>query len=93
MAEIALIGDEATVLGLRLAGIKKSYVAGKGNVDEIFRKAENEADIIVITSGLYNALKKRESDKIIIQIPDREVAESDVVKKLVKDVIGFEIKT
>lgn len=92
MARIALIGDETTVLGLRLAGIKMSYVAGKENVDEIFRKAENEADIIIITTGLYNALKKKGSDKIVIQIPDKDTKETDVVRKLVKDVIGFEIK-
>lgn len=93
MAEIAMVGDESTVLGLRLAGIKKGYVAGKENVEEVFRKAEGEADIVVITAGLYSALKRKESDKVIIQLPDREVADLDVVGKLVKDVIGFEIKT
>lgn len=92
MAKIGLIGDKISVLGFRLAGIKKSYIVNKENVDEMFKKVETESDIIIITAGLFNALKKKESDKIIIQIPDKEISDIDIIKTLVKDVIGFEIK-
>ena len=91
-----LIGDRLTVTGLKLAGLKKTFIADESNVNEILRKIGPEASIILITNELAKLAikdieKLRRIGKIVIEIPDRKGG-SDVIEKLIKDAIGFDLK-
>jgi vacuolar-type H+-ATPase subunit F/Vma7 len=92
MAKIAMIGDEMTSLGMKLVGIKKSFVADAGNVQEVYDKAKEDADIIVVTHSLFESLKQVDKDKITARIPDRHGGGEDTLGDLVKQVVGFEVK-
>jgi len=91
-----LIGDRLTVTGLKLAGLKETFIADGSNVNEILKKISSDASIILITSELAKFVVKdieklRKSGKIVIEIPDR-VGSDDVIEKLIKDAVGFELK-
>ena len=53
-----------------------------------------ESEIIVITHSLYQAARKRidkMKDKIVIETPDAKGGGEDIVNKIIRDVIGFEL--
>ena len=94
--KVYLIGDRLTVTGLKLAGLKKAFIADEKNVNEVIKKIGSEANVILITSELAKLVvrdieKLRKTGKIVIEIPDRS-GSSDVIEKLIKDAIGFELK-
>lgn len=93
MTNVSVIGDEITVTGLKLAGMKDSHVATPQNIEAILEKV-SESEIIVITHSLYQAARKRidkMKDKIVIETPDAKGGGEDIVNMIIKDVIGFEI--
>lgn len=93
MANIQVIGDETTATGLKLAGLKQSYTADKRNINQKLDQVE-DADILVITHSLYAEAREkldRMEDKMVIEIPDHTGGGEDVVKQLIKEVLGFEI--
>lgn len=93
MTKVFVIGDEITATGLKLAGMKDSHVATPETVESVLEMAK-ESEIIVITHSLYQAAKKRldkMKDKIVIETPDAKGGGEDVVNKIIRDVIGFEI--
>jgi vacuolar-type H+-ATPase subunit F/Vma7 len=92
-----LIGDELTVTGMRLGGLKNVHIATEETVGEVLKKVSEKARITVITRNLAIFAKKdieklRKLDKIIVEVPDRSGGGEDFVDQLVKDVIGFELK-
>ncbi len=98
MAQLYLIGDELTTTGFGLVGVKKAYTATPDNIKQILNEIKDDADIIVITHELYEyageAVEKiRSTGKIVIGIPDRSGGGEDTISKLIKDTIGFEIKS
>ena len=93
MTNVSVIGDEITVTGLKMAGLKDSHVATTQNVESVLEKV-SESEIIVITHSLYQAARKRidmMKDKIVIETPDAKGGGEDIVNKIIRDVIGFEI--
>ena len=92
-----LIADELTITGLRLAGLKNAYLADKESAGRILLEVSEQAKIILITCGLAESSKReieklRKVGKVIVEIPDRSGPGEDFVSKMVKDVIGFELK-
>jgi vacuolar-type H+-ATPase subunit F/Vma7 len=92
MARIAVIGDEMTALGMRLAGVKNSLAAGKEDVQETYDRLKEGSDIIVVTHSLFGSLKHLDEGKITVSIPDMQGGGEGVLGKLVKRVVGFEVK-
>ncbi|HEX54849.1 MAG: hypothetical protein DRO90_00860 [Candidatus Altiarchaeales archaeon] len=97
MEEFCIIGDELTVTGMKLIGVKNCYIADKENVRDILENAVNKFAIVAITHSLSKHVKNeieriRANNKIIVEIPDREGGGEDTLRKLVRDVIGFELK-
>lgn len=93
MTNVFVVGDEITATGLKLAGMKDAHVATPSSVESIL-DTKGESEIIVITHTLYQAAKKRiekMKDNIVIEIPDAQGGGEDVVNKIIRDVIGFEI--
>ncbi len=93
MAKLAVIGDEMTVLGMRLAGVEHSFVAGVDNAQEVYDRVKEEVDIMAITHTAFESIKNMDDHKITVRIPDASGGGSDMVKDLVKRVVGFEVKT
>lgn len=92
-----LIGDKLTVTGMRLGGLKEAHVANKENVGKVLEKVSEESRMILITQGLVASAREvieklRKKKKVIIEIPDQSGGGEDFVNKLVKEVIGFELK-
>lgn len=92
-----LIGDRLIVAGMELAGLKNAFVADKENVSSVLKDVGNKARIIVITHTLAKYAKKdieklRKSEKIIVEIPDQSGGGEDTINKLVREVVGFELK-
>lgn len=97
MTKIYLIGDQLTLTGFGLAGVKNTYVANPENIKEVLDKIKDEADIIAITHSLYDhvedKIKKLQSaGKIVARIPDRSGSGEEVITRMIKEVIGFELK-
>jgi vacuolar-type H+-ATPase subunit F/Vma7 len=93
MTKVCIIGDEITVTGLKLVGMKDSYIATPETINSVLNNV-SESEIIVITHSLYQVARKRiekMKDKIIIETPDAKGGGEDIVNKIIKDVIGFEI--
>lgn len=93
-----LIGDELTTTGFGLAGVKKACTATTETVVDVLNEIKDEADIIIITNELYECAEERinkirSTGKIIIKIPDRSGGGEDIIRKLIKDTIGFEIRS
>jgi vacuolar-type H+-ATPase subunit F/Vma7 len=92
MARIAVIGDEMTAQGMKLAGVRNSHIAAADNVQEIYDRVKADADIIVITHSLFESLKDIDNEKINARIPDKTGGAEDMLQSLVKQVVGFEVK-
>ena len=93
MSKIFIVGDEITVTGLKLAGLKDAHIATAQNVETVLEQ-KGEAEIIVITHSLYSAARKKidqMKENIVVEIPDAQGGGEDVVNKIIRDVIGFEI--
>lgn len=92
-----LIGDELTITGMRLGGLKNVHLADERNIGEVLSKVSKDARMVLITKELAEHAKKdieklRKTNKTIIEIPDKSGGGEDFVDRLVKDVIGFELK-
>lgn len=92
-----LIADKLTATGMRLSGLKKVYVADAGSAGSTLVEASDKAKILLITNTLAAHAKReieklRKAGKVIVEIPDRSGAGEDFVGKMIKEVIGFELK-
>ena len=93
MAKLAVISDEMTALGMRLAGVRNSFAAEPGNAQDVYNRVKADADIIVVTHSLLESIKDTDSEKITARMPDRLGGGEDTLSGLVKRVVGFEVKT
>jgi vacuolar-type H+-ATPase subunit F/Vma7 len=93
MAKLAVIGDEMTATGMRLAGLEHSYTATEDNAQEIYDRVKEEVDILAITHRIFESIKNMDEHKITVRIPDASGGGGDMVKDLVKSVVGFEVRT
>lgn len=92
-----LIGDRVIVTGMELAGLKNAIAADKENISNVLKEVSNKARIIIITHALAGYAEKdieklRRSDKILVEIPDQSGGGEDTINKLVREVVGFELR-
>jgi V/A-type H+-transporting ATPase subunit F len=101
--EIAVIGDENTVTGFRLAGIKRTYGLeyGKENLKKIM--TDETVGVLIVTERFVeenpHIITERKSLKrmtpIIVEVPDCSGPVDrgfDPIKELIKRAIGTDIK-
>jgi V/A-type H+-transporting ATPase subunit F len=102
--EIAVVGDKDTIMGLKLAGVTKTFETNDKNeaqqrIRELFQ--EPEVGIIITTELLadqirsyLNKLTEASPIPIIIEIPSRlgERKGEDPILTLIKRAVGIEIK-
>lgn len=105
MSSVAVIGDNDTVSGFRLGGIKQAIVVN--NAEEAivafdkFLDDEISIIIIIITQQMANEIREHINKRIgsevlpmIIEIPDKDGSSqgsSDQINDLIKRVIGVEM--
>ena len=92
-----IIGDRLTATGMELAGLKNVFIADKENVGSVLKDVSGTARIIVITHALAQHAEKdieklRRAEKTIVEIPDQTGGGEDVIGKLVREVVGFDLK-
>ena len=100
--KLAALCDKDTAVGLRLAGIKDTYVS-EGNVSDVWNEVSSKDDIGIlfvtekIAEDLGRELKdfrSRNTIPIIIEIPDksgRKKDHIDYVSQLIKKAVGVEV--
>jgi V/A-type H+-transporting ATPase subunit F len=100
--KLAAICDKDTAVGLRLAGIKDTYVS-EGNASDVWNEVSSKDDIGIlfvtekITEDLGRELKEfrlRNNIPIVIEIPDKKgrlTDHVDFVSHLIKKAVGVEI--
>ncbi len=100
--KLAALCDEDTAVGLRLAGIKETYVP-KEDSAKIWKELSDRDDIgiIFITEQIVEDLQRELKDfrlqnniPIILEIPDKKGRlqdHADFVSHLIKKAVGVEI--
>lgn len=89
-----------TATGLQLAGLREVRIIEKGDeskVPDVLMGLIDSADIILITTSLMSHAQReiqklRKANKMIVEIPDRTGPGEDFIDKMIKEVIGFELK-
>jgi len=92
------ITDRLTAIGMGIAGLKKVSVATEKEVSDILNKTSETEDIVVISRGIAKQAKGdieklRKSGKMIVEIPDREGGGEDSINQIVREVVGFDVKS
>ncbi|MHA1410065.1 MAG: V-type ATP synthase subunit F [Candidatus Odinarchaeia archaeon] len=102
--KIAVVGDEDTVIGFKLAGVSEGIIVEDAYKAEThIRELAERKDIglIIITEKIGAKIRKLISNilkkgiPIIIEIPDKTgplKAGEDPIKELVKKAVGVDIK-
>lgn len=83
--KIAVIGDEDTVLGFRLAGIQDACVVSESTLSEQVENTKNAAMLIVTepVAEMIDRQNLRETVKgTIVQIPDKNGSKGIAKQKL-----------
>ena len=100
--KLAALCDKDTAVGLRLAGIKDTYVSD-GNSSDVWNEVSSKDDIGIlfvtekIAEDLGRELKDfrlRNTIPIVIEIPDksgRKKDHVDYVSQLIKKAVGVEV--
>lgn len=104
MSEIAVVGDEDTVAGFRLAGLARVLVHRNAAQTEGFIREMMMQDVgvIVITDrvaaqirGLLDRLRREKGrvKTILVEIPDKRgpVESEDGLQKMIRRVVGTDI--
>ncbi len=101
---MGIIGDEETVTGFMLAGIKEAYVArDRFETEKVLKKIFNTPDVVVlfITSDLAKEVreiidsrrKMGEFYPIVVEIPPKSgKMEEDVIRMIVKRAVGVDME-
>jgi len=103
LSEVVVIGDEDTVTGFRLAGIRNTLVHEEASKTEayIWRVLEKDVGVVIITERVAEQVRdlldriRREKARVkpvFVEIPDkRGPMGEDRLRELVRRIIGTEI--
>lgn len=104
MEEIAVLGDEETVIGFKLAGVRRAVVVDANNADEKFNElvANSKVGLIILsedTQKLFSqkTLKTIENltKPIVLTIPGKTAKPTGInpLTLMIKKVIGIDLNT
>ncbi len=91
--EIYLIGDEDSVAGFRLAGVKNAMVIHKANIEEVYGRVKDEEAFILLTQNAFEILGERTEDlrrKSVVQVIPSE--DYPGISRLIRHTVGFELR-
>ena len=97
-----VLGDEETVLGFRLAGIRGTVAEGGEGLAEQFRRlvGEKQAKVVFITERLAAAIRPlvdtyrmRSTFPVVVEIPDAQgpMPGRREIADLIREAIGFQV--
>ncbi len=101
---IAVIGDEETVTGFMLAGVREGHVARDAfETEKAMKRVFNTPDIVVlfITSDLARDVRHMIKDRmsrgefypIVVEIPPKSgKMEEDVIRMIVRRAVGVDME-
>ncbi|MBM3309843.1 MAG: hypothetical protein FJY77_06255, partial [Candidatus Altiarchaeales archaeon] len=88
--------DELTATGFRLSGIR-GYVISDANSDEIYNELKDKKAILILTQTAARLLgekaEKLKLGSIVLIIPEKHGEDYLSLKKIIRDTIGFDLKT
>jgi len=98
--KVAVIADEDTVTGFKLAGVKEATVAKEGEeFEDALYELSDEVGIVITTEPI--AQENREAIErfrergevfpIIVEIPDKQGSTQTQLQDMVKKAVGVEI--
>ena len=104
MSSVAVVGDEDTVVGFRLAGVRLCQVHAEPADTERFIRETLQADVgvVIITERVASEVRgtidrlrgeKGRVKPIFVEIPDKRgpMESEDRLQKLVRRVVGTEV--
>lgn len=96
--DIAIIGDEDTVLGFQLAGVKHVAIFTEESVKESLDEL-GKAKILILTEAVATYVREedllRRVQSVIIEIPDKRGGTGGALKnisRLLEEAIGVKLK-
>ena len=93
MMKVAVIGDEDTVTGFRLAGVKKAYIYSE-DADIDYSKFE-DVGLIIVNEKYGDIIRQKLGyDVIIVEIPDktgRKYNKNSLASQLAMKAVGVKI--
>ncbi|MFQ6123176.1 MAG: V-type ATP synthase subunit F [Candidatus Heimdallarchaeota archaeon] len=103
--KIVAIGDEDTIIGLQLAGVKETIILDESDpVENIIVKLSRQEGVAVIliterlaaqALDIIAQIQQERTYPVIIEIPDKGgkiKKETDTLKELVKQAVGVELE-
>lgn len=95
--KIAVIGDEDTIMGFKLAGITDSAVFSESGIKESLERFEDH-DLIIMTEDVATYLRdNRIKTKVVaVEVPDKTGSKGfalEQISKLFESAIGVKLKT
>lgn len=103
--KIVAIADSDTVIGLRFAGVKDSYIVETlEEAKEALHKAfqDESVGLIILTERLGDQLREAINDytsqrtfPVVVEIPDKHGTEKgrrDPIKDIIRRAVGIELK-
>jgi V/A-type H+/Na+-transporting ATPase subunit F len=98
MEEIAIIGDEDTVLGFKLVGIRKSAIFNKDKIKQDLEKF-GSVKILILTEEVAQFLRDKnlmaDIQPVIAEVPDKNGAKGfaqQEISRLYESAIGVALK-
>ncbi|WGI17451.1 V-type ATP synthase subunit F [Methanonatronarchaeum sp. AMET-Sl] len=98
--KVAVIADEDTVTGFKLAGVKEASVAKEGEeFEDALYELSDDIGIVITTERIAEQNReelKRFRDRgdvfpIIVEIPDKHGSTQSQLQEMVKKAVGVEI--
>lgn len=96
--DIAIIADEDTLIGFKLAGIVNNAVFNEKTAKEDVEKFK-DAHILILTEKVASFIREKKLDKlingVIVEIPDKKGSTGhakEELSRLFKEAIGVKLK-
>jgi vacuolar-type H+-ATPase subunit F/Vma7 len=92
------VGEQEDVPGVMLGGLGNIQVIRNENANEVFEKLKKFSGLILLTKKAEELLGDRKNilespERIIHTMPGKDGDEYETIDKIVKQTIGFDLKT
>ena len=92
--KVAVVGDESTVTGYKLAGITESHlISSESEAKNIIKELEGDFGIIIVTDKYIPDFEPEETESLIIGVPGREgPSGKEGLEDIIKNAVGVEVE-
>jgi len=104
MGEIVVLGDEETVIGFKLAGVRRAVVANESNADEKFNElvADSKVGLIILSEDTRKLFSQKTlkvietlAKPVVLTIPGKTTKPTGVnpIALMIKKAIGVDLNS